>query len=86
MIEESDLAVGMGFVDCGKLAGSARSLLHDLGDDGLGDAETGFPQSSNRLVETDEPGLFAFIEHGERADNLQPSANRFLPSGLLINE
>ena len=43
MIEESDLAGGMGFVDCGKIAGSARSLLHDLGDDGLGHTETGFP-------------------------------------------
>jgi hypothetical protein len=41
---------------------------------------------SNCLVETDEPGVVGFIEHGERASNPQPSANCFLPSGLLINE
>ena len=39
-----------------------------------------------RLIEIDEAGLFSFIENGKCACNLQPSANCFLPSRLLINE
>ena len=39
-----------------------------------------------RLIEIDEAGLFSFIENGECACNLQPSANCFLPSRLLIDE
>jgi len=41
---------------------------------------------SDGLVEIDEPGLIGFIERGERAGNPQPSANCFLPSGLLVHE
>jgi hypothetical protein len=46
--------------------------LHNLGEDGLGHTETGFLQLSDRLVETDEPGLIGFIENGERAGDLSP--------------
>ncbi len=38
------------------------------------------------MIETDEPGLRGFVEHGEGTSNPQPSSNRFLPSSLLINE
>jgi hypothetical protein len=40
----------------------------------------------HRLIEIDKPGLFSFIENGKRAGNLQPSANCFLPSRLLVDE
>jgi len=41
---------------------------------------------SQHLIEISETGLFSFIENGKRACNLQPSANCFLPSRMLIDE
>ena len=64
----------------------AGSLLPDLRENRLRHSEAGLSQFSNRVIENDEAGLVGFIEHGERARNLQPSAKRFLPARLLIDE
>jgi hypothetical protein len=38
------------------------------------------------VIESDEPGLFSFIENGKCAGDPQSSANGFLPPCLLIYE
>ena len=63
-----------------------RSLFPDLRKDGPRHAKAGLLQFVDRVIENDEPGLIRFIENGERARNLQPSPNRLLSAGLLINE
>jgi len=65
---------------------SARPFFPDLREHRLRHAEAGLLKLSHRLIEIGEPGLFSFIEDGKRACNLQPSADCFLPSRLLIDE
>ena len=65
---------------------SAGSLLPNLRENRLRHPEGGLSQFSNRVIENDESGLIGLIEDGERARNLEPSAKRFLPARLLIDE
>jgi hypothetical protein len=65
---------------------SARALFPDLRYDRLRHPEAGLSQFSDHVIENNKSGLISFIKNGERARNLQPSANRLLPTGLLINE
>ena len=60
--------------------------MPDLRENRLRHSEAGLSQFSNRILENDEAGLVGFIEHGERARNLQPPAKCFLPPRLLIDE
>jgi hypothetical protein len=63
-----------------------RSLLPDLRENGLGNAETGLSKRSDCIIKDDESCVIGLIQHGERAGNLQSSASSLLASGLLIDE
>ena len=65
---------------------SARALCPDICEHRLRNAKAGLLKRRDSVIEVDEPGLVSFVKNGKRARHPQSSANRLLPSCLLIDK